>query len=263
MNDILDIFKNAELDQKKLDALEKTPDPKYRYIIAITPRSGSSYLSDVMANTKQFGKPGEFLNKPFIPNILKAIPARTPDEFLRNTMRYRASKNGVSGLKTSWFSFKNFKESLEDKNDLKNYKYIYLTRRDLDAQAVSLYRATSSNVFHTNIEHSSEAIKSLKSQKYDYNLIKQWYEHIAEQESGWQQYFSENDIFPLFIAYEDIEHDILNVLKRISKYIDLQEGNISLPETSSIFKKVGDKKNIRWTHRFALEHALEELEEVN
>ncbi|NIV10795.1 MAG: hypothetical protein GWN62_05760, partial [Aliifodinibius sp.] len=62
----------------------------------------------------------------------------------------------------------------------------YLTRRNLAAQAVSLYKATASNVFHTNIKHEREALHKLEMLEYDFKKIQRWYWHIALQEQGWK-----------------------------------------------------------------------------
>jgi LPS sulfotransferase NodH len=92
------------------------PEPRSRFIIAITPRSGSSYLCDLMTKVKLLGSPGEVINQKFIPKILKRIPGRNPDEFLKNILRFRKTKNGVSGLKASWFQFRNFKNAMIDEH---------------------------------------------------------------------------------------------------------------------------------------------------
>ena len=106
-----------------------------------------------------------------------------------------------------------------DHSYLAGFKYIYLTRRDLAAQAVSLYKATETTVFHTNIQHSQDAISKLQTLGYDYEKIKEWYVHIDRQEKGWQDYFYENNIFPLCITYEDIDENVFKVLKRIARFV--------------------------------------------
>lgn len=73
MNKIAEIFSSASLHQGKLQHFESLPDPRSRYIIAMTPRSGSSYLCDVLSKTRRFGMPGEFLNEDFIPDIMKKL----------------------------------------------------------------------------------------------------------------------------------------------------------------------------------------------
>ena len=78
MNNILNIFKNSVIDSDRLKQIEMLPEPRRRFLVAITPRSGSSYLCDVMTKVKLFGSPGEVINQEFIPKIIKRIPGRSP-----------------------------------------------------------------------------------------------------------------------------------------------------------------------------------------
>lgn len=258
MNKIPKIFDNRIADLNRLEEVSAIPAPRSRYIIAMTPRSGSSYLCDVMKKIKRFGTPDEVINQEFIPGIMKKIPGRTPDEYIRNVIRVRKTGNGISGFKASWFQFRNFMQAMTDHDYLSGFKYIYLTRRDLAAQAVSLCKATASSVFHTNVQHDDEAIRKLELLEYNFDRINEWYEHIAKQEKGWQSYFFENRIFPLCITYEDVEEDILMVLKRIATFVGVKPEKFSMPEEPSVFKKVRDKRNGEWAHRFALERSLQE-----
>jgi hypothetical protein len=65
------------------------------------------------------------------------IEARSPEEYPRNATHVKMTKNGISGIKASWFQFEKFSAAMADHSYLKDFKYIYLTRRDLAAQAVS------------------------------------------------------------------------------------------------------------------------------
>lgn len=251
---VLEIFTSSELDEPLLASIEKLPDPRSTYIIAMTPRSGSSYLCDVMKASKRFGTPDEVLNVNFIPNILAHIPGRTADEYMRNIFRVRKTPNGISGLKASWFQFNNFVQGMADAKQVQKQKFVYLTRRDLAAQAISLYKATASDVFHTNKQHGAEALQKLDELEYDYKKIEQWLHHIATQEAGWRKYFSQHAIVPLAISHEEVDADVLGVMKRIAPFVGVDPNNVKLPETASVFTKVSDSRNAEWAERFVTEY---------
>jgi LPS sulfotransferase NodH len=254
MNKIEEIFEQQDINQELIRELEKIVEPTTKYIIAMTPRSGSSHLCDVMKNTELFGSPGEFLPAEFIPKILLRAPANNADDYLVNVLKVLQSANGVSGVKTSWFQFQLFCGALKNRSVIRKFKYIYLVRRDVAAQAVSLYRATESSFFHTNINHSEVVINKNEQLEYDYEKINKWHKHIIAQEDGWQNYFSKNGIFPLYITYEDIESDVAGVVKRIAAYIGLPPGATDSISAESIFKKIGNRKNVEWTCKFVLEN---------
>lgn len=252
-SDIRKIFRDQVQDEALMQQVKNISEPNIKYIVAITPRSGSSLLCDVMKNTHVFGNPGEILPQEFIPNIMQHAPAKNPDEYLKNVLKVLKSTNGISGLKTSWFQFEAFSDEMKDRTVLQQFKYIYLIRRDLFAQAVSLYKATSTSVFHSNIQHTSEALEKLSELEYDFEQIDEWYRHIQAQEAAWQAYFDEYRIFPLHVTYEDLEADVVTVVKRIAAYLAIPEKQVSKCKPDSIFTKLGDRSNIEWACRFALE----------
>lgn len=240
-------------DPELLARFEQMADPRRRYIIAMTPRSGSSYLCDVLLRTRVFGKPGERLNEKFIPNMLQKIPATSADMYLRNSFRNAATKNGIAGFKASWFQFNNFAAAMENPGELTKPSYIYLYRRDSAQQAVSLYRATQTDVFHTNVEHSQDSLRKLAELPYDYAKIDFWHEHILRQERGWKNFFDEHGINPLTLTYEDIVDDIECVLRRMAKHVGVARKNARLPEESSVFSKIGDRTSLEWACRYQME----------
>lgn len=255
MSNLAELFVHSEVDLTRMKEIELMQEPRRRYIIAMTPRSGSSYLCDVLTRSRRFGLPGEFLNQEFLPNIMVRIPGRTPGEYFRNVARVRKTSNGIYGLKASWFQFKNFVEILGNDECLSGYKFIYLTRRNLAAQAVSLYKATSSSVFHTNKKHDADAVSKLESLGYDFDEINRWYEHIERQEQGWQEYFRDNRINPCCISYEEIDADVQSVVMKIAVYLGVNPSKVTTPSEPSVFAKVSDRRNLEWSCRYLLERS--------
>lgn len=249
---ILKAFSGVRVDEARYAKLRATADPALRYVIAVTPRSGSSHLCAVLKNTQQMGEPDEALSQHLIPQRLRLVPARTPDEYLQHVLKQTQTQNGLSGLKASWFQFKIFSDLLEEPDTWDGYTFIYLTRRNLAAQAVSLYCATETNVFHTNVEHDADAIRKLHELPYNYAEILRWYKHIAAQEAGWQAYFSQHNICPLTLYYEDIEHDVASVSQRIARYLG-QPLAAQQAASETVFRKIGNRRNAEWAGRFSLD----------
>lgn len=249
---ITQLFASLPYDAARAAEVEAIPDPAPRYLIAMTPRSGSSHLCDVLKNTKLLGRPGEMLSQLFIPNIVKTAPGRDADEYLRQVMKVVRTRNGVSGMKASWFQFNDFQGALKDPEVFKGFRFVHLTRRDLAAQAVSLYCATASNVFHTNVDHTADERSKLAELQYDFAKIKEWHQHIVMQEKGWRDYFAAHNIFPLAITYEDIEDNVVDVINRIAHYIGRPRAGAAA-SAESIFRKIGDRRNVEWAARFTLD----------
>ncbi len=255
---ISSLFPAIEFDLEKLAMYAKQKSPATEYIVAMTPRSGSTYLCDLMRQTKLFGRPIEMLAAENIPKNMRTVPARTAEEYLANMFKHTASKNGVSGLKTSWFQFKDFNSALPNRRHFKNFKFVYLYRRDIYSQAVSLYKATESKIFHTNIQHSEESLGKLRKLEYSFELIQKWHQRIARGEEGWTNFFLANDITPLCITYEDISSNINIVMERVAVHLGIPRRMVKSIQMESAHTKIGDRQSIEWAYRYALE-----LDEMN
>jgi LPS sulfotransferase NodH len=262
MNKTQEIFESLQLttlNKARLDTVNLLPSPRIKYILAITPRSGSSFLSDLLKKTEVLGTPQEFINQSFIPRHLQnKTPAQTPDDYLMNIFKVWKTKNGVAGIKASWFQFRNLYAILANPAIVYDYKYIYLTRANLAEQAVSLYKATESNVFHSVVKPNNESIEKLNSLEYNFDKINFWYQHILTQEEGWEQFFHSNNLSPLRINYDDICADWSSVIKKIALFIGIKQPglnkiNSSLSSITPSLKKMGDNKNILWAERFLQE----------
>jgi len=254
METIKNIFESSLINQDLLRKIEGFLDPKIKYMIAITPRSGSSYLSDVIESTKMLGNPGEFFPVEFIKNIIKNAPAKNPDDYLTNVLKLTQTSNSVAGVKTSWYQFQNFFNEVDDKSVFNKFKYIYLVRQDVTAQAISLYKATQSSLFHTNIDHSEEIKAKNESLDYDYRKIKKWFDHIKSQEEGWQNFFVVNNIHPLYITYEEIDDNVALVVNKIATYLSISSPFLHGKEVpTSVFRKIGNSNNLDWAKKYFLD----------
>jgi LPS sulfotransferase NodH len=252
-----DLFGSA-CDEAKRSTLQALPHPPVRYIIAFTPRAGSSYLCDVLKNMGRFGSPGEWMSADFVPKIRQArVPSISADDYLDLALKTFRSGNGVSGFKASWFQFQDFAQAMQAPQALAQCRFIHLTRRDLAAQAVSLYRAVHTGVFHTNIEHAPEKIAALARLPYDFAAIDEWRRHIEVQEQGWREYFSQHSIFPLSLSYEDVQADIRALVRRIACYLGRPRA-AEAEFAPSIFQKISQRQSVEWACRYRLEQDAQE-----
>ncbi|NES66071.1 MAG: hypothetical protein F6K24_12815 [Okeania sp. SIO2D1] len=203
----------ALLDNSRnlIKSYQKLSLPINEYIICITPRSGSSWLTEILSKTKILGNPEEWFNPGNLPGIIQnRYPCLDVIEYFDCIKRTQCTENKVFGMELSFFQYQLVCEALEKtKNDsslsllnLEKNKSIYLYRLDLVAQAVSLYRAVETGMFHSAQKNASE--KALIDFDYSEDKIWNWLIHILQQEFGWQQSFSKKGISPLCLTYEEI-----------------------------------------------------------
>ena len=226
----------------KTNLLQSTSDefikPKTSYAILATPRSGSTYLCDLLSTTQIAGYPIEHLR---LANQELALNCNF--DYLRllyNLMQHRVTKNDVFGTKLiSHFLFQLRQAKPKFKNIFKAIdKYILLIRKDKVAQAVSLVLAQKTNVWHIHKNISQDNPNYLKYQtalegiKLDERLfleVKQKHQFIRQQENRLRNILKVNQIEPLKIIYEEI---VENPTAEITKALNWLE--VSLPSNLTI-----------------------------
>ena len=139
--------------------VESKSAPKIKYAILITPRSGSTLLSEIIGSTGMLGYPIEY----FVPDVVRAISLTFSDLFSSYEDLICSgfkSRNGVFGLEIEGERFFSERALL---SDLRNWRLIYLTRYNILAQAISNAFAIRSGTWHSFVscEQSQTATRTV------------------------------------------------------------------------------------------------------
>lgn len=225
--------------------------------ICFTPRSGSSWLTELLASTQALGKAQEYLNPNIVPGILEKFHASSPSDYLDRTLSRTASENGVASIEVTWFHLQWLARSIEKspwEGELpspftNSAYYVWLRRHDLIAQAVSLYKATETGYFAN--DGKSEAPNAM-SVPYSSKKIKKWCNHILQQEYGFERWFRSRQIKPLRLFYEDTTNNPEWTLQTIANFIELpRETQLNIPDTRH--KKIVYSSNDDYIAKFRKE----------
>lgn len=238
-----DIFSNLLCQQPLLKSNSiKIDKARISYAILTTPRSGSSYLCDLLDSTKIAGHPREHLR--FAAQELSRHCNFNYLELLDNLMKYRLTDNGVFGTKLiSHFLF----ELQQTKPDFKQIfqsidKFILLVRKDKVAQAVSLVVAQKTEVWH--LHHNGKNINyqsKLDQIEIDNNLlnnVEQKHNFINKQEARLKKILANNQIEPLTVVYEDILADSELQINRILDFLAIAKPEHYKMQINSGIKKM-------------------------
>jgi len=245
-----DLFKSVKINPEMLAKIRSNPFPPTDEIaIYFTPRSGSSRVTEILANTNTLGRAGEFFNPNFIPNIAQAVQATNLTDYVENCRR-KLSTGGVFSFQVTShqinavfpdtaFLFKEFGGSAS----------FWLIREDIVAQAVSLAKMVTTQVAHSANSTEDEIAMADKLYEYDRHSIKRWLMHIRNAEIASEDYFSEFGISPTRTSYERLaKMDAKGV-------VDFFRGDIPIISTraakrSLTHRKISTKKNERYAERF-------------
>lgn len=198
-----------------------------RQFIAITPRCGSTWWCDLLAHAG-LGRPAEFLNADGL--WRKSRSSITPLNSWAELHEGLACSSGAEqyDLKASWFQFMSLLDrTLETTLAMEGFPHTiwsYLTRRDLPAQALSLYLMRRVGSAHTRKGQAKLVFDAtwFHPSPANHEALMCWLLHIVQQEYGWEAFFLRHSITPWRDIYEDIaQHPVLS-LRRYLRHADLR-----------------------------------------
>jgi LPS sulfotransferase NodH len=205
------------------------PEPRERarldktYCILMTPRSGSTWLARRIAGFDVLSCPGEHFNAEMFGDTLKHNAGRDIYEVFDVIAAKNRTRQGLFGFEISYFDLEELELEARLLDLMVGEKFFfYLNRRNFVAQAISLYAAVESNIFH-RFQPESEPQKR-SDIPYDDDRIMFWVSHILQQEFGIHQWMTTNNVEPLRLHYEDLCGDIDAVIRRMAAHlgVDLQ-----------------------------------------
>ncbi|WP_166676939.1 Stf0 family sulfotransferase [Paraburkholderia caballeronis] len=194
--------------------LNNREDASLKYCIFMVPRSGSTFLSEILARTHKLGFPGES----FVPDIVRTFSLGFSDtfssyeEFLVRRLR---SENGVFGIEVE---SERFQEESQFFSDIKNWRHIYIWREDILSQAISLQISVETGVWHS----FSAASHTGKFRYIPRSSIIWQINYLLGVERFFRNYFSENGLSPYRISYETLIADPIGEAKRIAQHIGIE-----------------------------------------
>jgi len=221
-----DIFVNRLCDRQLLQPSSQNPQkPKTSYAILTPPRSGSTYLCDLLDSTAIAGHPSEHIRL-----ATQELSLNCSFDYLNllgNLMEHRTTSNSVFGTKLiSHFLF----ELRQAKPDFKEVfkaidRFILLIRKDKVAQAVSLVLAQTTEVWHI---HNNAKKASYQSQLDSIEIndelldnVEQKVIFIKQQEDRLKRVLANHKVEPLLVVYEDILDDAPGEINRILDFLNI------------------------------------------
>jgi trehalose 2-sulfotransferase len=232
----------------RLDFTHGTP-MRQSYIVASSPRSGSTYFCRLLGQSGLLGTPSEVLNPGFdLKGFKNRFKASSPADYIAELISRRTAKSGVFGLKAHFENFEAFRKEYPALLDvLSPVTYIYVNRRDRVAQAVSMARALQTN------QWSSQGQEGKKPElRYNRELIANAMKEVELQDAGWLNWFKANNITPFRLTYEDLLADPAGTVQRVVEHLGVQNAERDEVKVPPV-EKQGDDTNQEWIERFRRE----------
>jgi len=215
----------------------------FRYIIAATPRVGSTFLSKLMWETGTLGCPAEYFNYNRIMFRMAArFGAETPEEYLQALFRFRTTPNSVFGLKLHYDHLQFLSISGLIKR-LGQIKVLRIVRNDPISESVSFSRAIQTNNW------TSFATENTTSATYNTDHLNWCAKHLHWQKQSWNHFLNSQKISHLTIDYQSMIADPTGTIRYIQQALgfpDTPKLELKLPEMS----RQSDGSSLEWIERY-------------
>jgi LPS sulfotransferase NodH len=196
------------------------------FFICSTPRTGSTMLGNLLGETGLVGRAGEYFGEPFRREVVPGLTRRGFDDYLVGCTRH-ARGTGALGIKLQsdqvevFLHLLRLRRGLGGATDaeaiaavLPDPRYLFVTREDTLAQAVSWWRAMTSGKWVDGRPVTGDAV-------FDADGIATRVKRIGEQNEAWRRWFAANDLEPLPVTYEQLAGDPAGEVRRALAFLDV------------------------------------------
>jgi LPS sulfotransferase NodH len=216
-------------------------------LVFFTPRSGSSWLTKIVSATKRLGNLEEYINPDFIPDVARQMQATNQATLLAMLKRWAKTENGVFSMEVRAVDIHLFGEAEYFDAFGPGTVTFFLWRDNIVAQGISLYRAVTTNRYH-----STDAAAA--PPQYNAEPIAEWMRHIVEIENENLTLLQRHGLHARFLRYEDIVRDRATTLAMLADAVrvDLTAEQFAAGAEQELHK-IGDDWNRRAEQRFRRE----------
>lgn len=193
------------------------------FFICSTPRTGSMMLADLLADTGLAGRADEFFGEPFRQQVVPGLTRGGFDDYLVGCTA--KTQQGTFGVKLHWDQVEVFLHLLRLRRGLAGLRdaqvidavfpapsYVFLTREDTLAQAVSWWKAIGSGKW---VDEDARAAKP----EFDADGITGRMRRIGEHNEAWRRWFGANGLEPLHVTYEELAADPAGRARRVLEHV--------------------------------------------
>lgn len=110
-------------------------------------------------------------------------------------------------------------------------------------------RAEQSDIWHVSKQADLQA-RGERALYYDGAAIKRYVDELIEHNEGWLDWFDENGLKPLRLAYEDLESNQNAQLNTVLEFIGVEHPRMSV-ETDLL--RMADAISLEWIERYRAE----------
>jgi LPS sulfotransferase NodH len=215
--------------------------PRQGYLICTTPRSGSTYLCDLLRTTGQLGNPHEYFSAWMMQRLGRPHRYGSIAEHLEFVHSHGCTPNGIFAAKIFRYNIGVLSPAAV-MAAMGDPPILFLERMDLLGHAISFARSAVTRAFRAG---EAEA----KAPEYDPVVIRDYLEMLIRDNAAWRLWFARQGITPLHVAYEDLVAEPQAAVDRIARHLGLAEP-VPIDPAALQLRVQRDELNAEWRERF-------------
>jgi LPS sulfotransferase NodH len=259
------------------------------YIVAATPRSGSTLLCELLKASGVAGRPNEDfqalratsrsrqprqyfdgVEAPFLDRLAPTDPghAETDDEFAAKLLASRTNSttdNGVYGTKVMWGYFDALQERLATLPGLAdasvdealeatfpNLHFVQIQRRDKIGQAISLWTAVQTLTWRDEGEDRGPEPEVV----YDFAAIDHLVKLQTSHEDAWTKWLADHDFPVKTVVYEELAKSPQETVSGVIRWLEIPEAD-SADVPPPKMRKQSNGRSAEWKARYEADAAAQ------
>ena len=234
------------------------PGTSRGYLLCILPRSGSTFLTHLLKDNVHYGYPNEWFNYDSIKSELDPYKISEFARYLDHIWKAYSSSEGLFGLQLSYPQFNYLREIIPLEGVLgQGFRWFYLARENIVLQAISLYIAHQTNVYHRYIfDKESEDIPDVI---YNEDEIRKLIDYIVILEGEFERLFQARGIEPIRLTYEGMMENKKKTMMLFRNILGV--GHEVIVDDTAAVKKLNNEINKEFEERFCISNK-QYLEEI-
>lgn len=243
------------------------------YVICTAPRSGSTLLCDLLTATGVAGKPASYFYDQsvaeWVADNAVTVAANAPEHDVLAAVLSKVIEQGrngtrVFGLRQQAPGLAFLCEKLgvlypDQTSDAGRFHqafgptlFIYLSRPDKLAQAISFLKAQQTGLWHVAPDGTEiERLAPHADPTYDRAQLEQTVQMMGGYDRAWTDWFQREGIQPLRLSYDDLAADPVSILRHVLDRLGLDPA-VAEGVTPGL-KKLADGTSDAWMARFRQE----------
>lgn len=269
--------------------------PSLHYIVAATPRSGSTLLCELLKGSGVAGQPSEDfqalratsrsrqprqyfegIDAPFVDELAPTDPGtpETADEFatkLAASKQAGTTPNGVYGTKVMWGYFDDLAAGLATLPGLEGasrsealaqtfpaLRFVQIQRADKVGQAISLWTAVQTLSWRDEGDGTHDGKFHAVEPFYSFDAIDHLVRLQTEHEERWTAWLDEQSAFPVFrVVYEELAEAPQERVREVVEWLGVPGAHeATIPAPK--MRKQSNGRSAEWAARYREERASQD-----